>query len=202
MMRKNLPLSGAIILALALLASTGCGGGGTPTGLATIRGTVVDDGTLGPVAGATVSVGTATVQTDAQGSFEVEAQSGTRTLTINADGYDELQATVTLSEGVNDAGARYLRPSLEAGRGAASGTVRRNGNATAGATIRSGDAEAVSRGDGIFNIYNLAAGSRALTAVSDDGQATGFSVVDVQAGSKTSGVTINLGLAPPAPPVL
>ncbi len=196
-----------VIVAAAIvpLALAGCGGGGgdgpTPA-QATVRGTVLDDGTLQPVAGATVQIGTTSVQTAANGTFLIQAATGTRTMTITATGYDQLQANVSVADGVNQVGTRYLQPTLLTGRGSVSGTVRRSGNASGGAMISSGTAHAVSRADGTFSIYNVMAGSQALIAVSSDGRATGYAVVNVQADANTSGVTINLSLAPPPPPVL
>jgi len=194
-----------VAAAIVPLALAGCGGGGgdgpTPA-QATVRGTVLDDGSLQPIAGATVQIGTTSVQTAANGSFSIQAATGTRTVTITAAGHDQLQANVSVQDGVNQIGTRYLQPTLLTGRGAVSGTVRRGGSAAGGATIRSGNASATSRADGTFNLYNVLAGSQAVIAVSSDGQATGFAVTSVQAGAKTSGVTITLGLAPPPPPVL
>lgn len=202
-MRGRSRIGTVALMTIISVTLAGCGGGGgTPSSPATVRGTVLDDGTLEPIAGATVQTGTASAQTAADGTFSLQTEAGGRVLTFTATGYRQLQANVSLQAGVNQIGARHLQPALTAGRGAVSGIVRRGGGPAGGATIRSGNATAVSRSDGTFSIYNVAAGSQGLTAVSADGRATGSVLVDIQAGATTSGVTINLGLAPPPPPVL
>ncbi|HCA48092.1 MAG TPA: hypothetical protein DEP45_12315 [Armatimonadetes bacterium] len=193
----------AVALAVGAVVLAGCGGGGggvTPA-QATLRGTVLNDGTLAPIAGATIRVGSASVQSDANGVFSIQAPVGSQMVTIAATGFQQLQTNVSVQDGVNQMGTRCLQPVLLAGRGAVSGTVRRGGTAAGGATIRSGNATATSRADGTFSIYNLLAGSQALTAVSADGLATGSATATVQAGTKIAGVTISLGLMPPSPPV-
>jgi hypothetical protein len=189
-----------------VVADTAVSGGtinlDSATSPATATGVVVDDGTLDPVPGATVTLGTGSDETGPAGEFLLQTQSGAGRLTITAPGYESVGLNVTLAEGANDLGTFYLPPTTEAGRGVVSGTVRRGGNPAPGANIISGNARAASREDGTFSIYNLAAGSQAVTAVSADGLTTGFALVDVEAGSTTSGVTINLDLAPPGPPEL
>ncbi len=194
----------AALLAAGLITGGGCGGGGggtTPSGPATIQGTVVDDGTLQPVAGATVSVGTVSTQTADDGTWQLELQAGERTVVVAAEGYDQLQTEVTVQEGENQIGTSYLQPTVDAGRGVVSGSVGNGGNA-AGARIFSGTATATSRPDGTFMIYNLPEGSQTLTAVSADGEAAGYVLVDVEPDTTTWDVTIDLNIAPPTPPGL
>lgn len=201
-MRSRFAVAAVAFAVLALvIAGCGGGGGGVTPAQATVRGTLLNDGTLAPVAGATVRVGSASVQSDANGVFSIQAPTGSQMIAITATGFQQLQTNVSVQDGVNQIGTRYLQPTLLAGRGAVSGTVRRGGAAAGGATIRSGNATGTSRADGTFSIYNLVAGSQTLTAVSADGLATGSATASVQAGTKISGVTISLGLTPPPPPV-
>lgn len=198
----------ALLLAAALaglLDTAGCsggGGGGDGGGTATVQGTLRDDATLEPISGATITSGADSTTTAANGTFTLLTTSGSRTIIIVASGYERAEISEMLTQGVNDLGTRYLRPVLLAGRGAARGTVRRAGAAAAGAIVRSGSARAVSKADGTFAIYNLEAGQRAITAVSSDAQAVGSSPVTIEAGATATGITIDLSLAPPPPPIL
>lgn len=198
---RKLALAMAVVAVLfPLLGGCGGGGGGTPAEDATVRGTVRDDGTLEPVAGATVAVSGNVATSNANGAFSVAAPSGARTVTITAAGYEQLVVNATLTTGVNNLGTRYLRPTLLAGRGAVRGTVRNNGATVGGASLYSGGAEATSRGDGTYAMYNLPTGQRAITAISPDQTATGVAVATVAAGTTVTGVDISLALAPPDPP--
>lgn len=207
-MRTGLQLRALIgVLAALAIVASGCGGGGgggdgNGGGTATVEGIVCDDGTLQPVAGATVSIGGSQAVTGDDGSFSLQAQAGVRTVTISADGYVGSQTSETLSVGANDLGTRYLQPELQSGYGAVSGTVRSNGTGASDAIVRSGTARATTRSDGSYTAYNVQAGERGLTALSADGTATGSAVATVEDGSTVTGVDIDLGLAPPAPPAL
>ncbi len=203
-------MRGASVLLLsaalaALLAFPGCGGGGgngNGGGVATVQGTLRDDASLQPVGGAVVTSGADSTTSGGNWQFALQTTSGNRTITITANGYQRTVLNESLSEGVNNLGTRYLGPQLNAGRGAAGGTVRRGGATEAAATLRSGNAQALSKADGRYTIYNLETGQRAITALSGDGQTTGSAPANIQSGATRSGVDIDLGLAPPPPPVL
>lgn len=189
-----------VVLALFPFLSGCGGGGGAPAEDATVRGTLRHDGTLEPVAGATVAVAGNAATSNASGGFSVAAPSGQQTITITASGYEQLVVNATLTSGVNNLGTRYLRPTLQAGRGAVRGTVRNNGSTVGGADLRSGGVQATAKADGSYAMYNLPAGERAITAISPSGTATGSAVTTVQAGQTVTGVTISLALTPPDPP--
>ncbi|WP_211265574.1 Kelch repeat-containing protein [Actinacidiphila oryziradicis] len=80
---------------------------GTPNGLQAFRtgphgelsGTVTDQATGKPIAGATVSDGTSVTHTNAQGSYEFGLPAGSDDLTVTAFGYASGTATVTVTEG-------------------------------------------------------------------------------------------------------
>lgn len=169
---------------------------------ATVRGRLRDDGTLQPVAGATVTVSGNTTTSDANGVFSVAVPAGRHSITITASGYEQLVLNVTLTSGVNNLGTRYLHPALLPGRGAVRGTVRDNGSTVGGAMLRSGGVQATSKADGTYAMYNLEAGERAITALSPDRTATGVAVARVEAGTTITGVNISLALEPPDPPAL
>ena len=197
-------LLGLMMALGALLIAAGCGGGGgtTPGGSATVQGTLLDDATLEPVAGAIITIGTTGATSAANGGFTVSTTAGSRTIAISASGYQQRSLSRTLAEGSNSLGTQYLRPVLLAGRGAATGTVTRGGSAATGATLLSGTARAVSKADGSYAIYNLETGQRAITAISSDGQSTGVAAASIAAEATRTGVNISLALAPPPPPTL
>lgn len=200
-MRRRVAMIIVALLLFPLL--TGCGGGGgggTPADDATVRGTLRDDGTLAPVAGATVAVAGKAATSNANGVFSIAAHPGPATITITAPGYEQLVVNATLSAGVNNLGTRYLRPTLLTGRGAVRGTVRNNGVTVGGARLYSGGVRATAKADGAYAMYNLEAGERAITAISPSGSATGSAVIIVREGTTVEGIDISLALAPPDPP--
>jgi hypothetical protein len=64
-----------------------------------ISGTVHDATTANPLAGATVTIGTQTVQTDAAGAYHVTVIPGDHTVTVSKGGYVTQSATVTAING-------------------------------------------------------------------------------------------------------
>ncbi len=70
-------------------------------GFATLTGTVVDDTTHQPIAGATVTVDTVlTATTDASGAFKIsEVPSGIADYTVQAPGYALIEATTNVEPG-------------------------------------------------------------------------------------------------------
>ncbi len=191
-------LMGALVAATLL---SGCGGGGGAAA-ATATGFVKDDATLQALGGVEVTSGAASAVSAGNGRFSLDTASGTRTIVFSAADYQRRELSVTLNAGANDLGTIYLAPALLTGKGAVRGTVRRGGAPVADARIESGTAEAISKADGSFFIANLDAGQRVLAAVGPNAQYAGYLVVQVASGETMTGVTINLSLAPPAPPVL
>lgn len=193
----------AILMTAATMAAifaAGCGGGnGGPS--STAGGTVRDDATLQPLAGVRVTTGGASATSAADGTFSLSTTSGTRTIVFAAADYVRREVSAALNAGVNDLGTIYLSPILLTGRGAVTGHVYQAGIPAADATIQSGTAMAVAKSDGSFAIYNVASGQQVLTAVSADAQDSGYAVVQVPDGDAATGVTINLALSPPGPPI-
>lgn len=203
MISRCTSLAFALMLSVWLAATGGCGGGGSDTPAAvsaTVSGTVLDDATLQPVEGAVVSVGNDSTTTSADGSFSLRTTAGSKTIQISRAGYQSLSINRQLLAGSNAIGMLYLRPSLQPGAGAASGTVRYRGAPVVGAQVRSGGSEATTRADGSFTIYNLPAGERGLLAFDPNTSRVGYAVVNVVAGQTTSGANILLNLEPPARP--
>jgi hypothetical protein len=86
---------------------------------------------------------------------------------------------------------------LLAGNGAASGRVRFGGQNMAGARVTGGGAEATTRDDGTYGIYNLQAGERGILAVDAGGEHVGSVAVQIAAGQMTTDANITLNLSPP-----
>ncbi|MCD6361217.1 MAG: carboxypeptidase regulatory-like domain-containing protein [Armatimonadetes bacterium] len=193
-----------IVIALGTgMIFVGCGGGGGGGGgaaQATITGTVLDDASLAPIRNAQVEVNGDITTTNAAGVFTLDTTSGNKTIHISKAGYQILTIQRNLQAGDNALGTQYLQPALLAGNGAATGTVRNNGTPVAGADVQSGGAQAVTKADGSFGIYNLPAGERGLLAVDPVTQQVGYTVVDITAGETTTGADIDLDLQPPGQP--
>ncbi len=191
------PMLLIIVVAAGFVAGCGGGGGGVPAEPATVTGTVRDDASLDPVANAQVTIGATTAQTNANGYFTIATTAGTRTIVITKAAYQTQNLTRTLVAGTTSVGTRYLRPALLAGNGAASGRVRLGGANVAGARVTSGGAEATTRADGTYGIYNLQAGERGLLAVDADGAHVGSVAVQIVADQATADADITLNLSPP-----
>lgn len=188
-----------LTLMVALFAVSGCGGGGGGASPATVQGAVIDAATADPVGGATVSISSDSDTTGADGSFSFATLSGTRTLSVNATGYQQRQINLSLTPGNNDLGEILLEQSLQQDKGTVKGRVLDSSGApVAEALVRYGNMQAISRDDGSFTIFNVLAGTQVITAIS--GGAVGWATAEVVAGETTSGVTISLGIRPPPPP--
>jgi hypothetical protein len=101
----------AVLLAgLAGCRSTGAGATGT------LAGTVKDDATGEPVAGAEVAVGRATSPTDAVGRFELaDLAVGDREVTVTAYSYETLAQPVEIKAGTNSVTLRLRRHGAQDG---------------------------------------------------------------------------------------
>ncbi len=106
-----------LISSLLLTACSGGGSSGTPTaGSGTVAGVVKDIATGSPLAGVTVSDGTSSTVTNANGDFTLTRPAGSYTLTVSATGYENASrvcavssgATTTLSLSLTAAHASYV----------------------------------------------------------------------------------------------
>jgi len=209
----------AVAALAGLLALSGCGGGGgggvPVTRTADVQGLVVDDGTLGPVAGAAVAInGQNIANTDGFGGFSAQGvRAGDVTFQISAAGYTTLseQRTLTANQNNDLRGAPFfLVPALAVGQGAVAGYLRDSTGSPAGSaaitvTPRSSPSTqflGTSRTDGTFRVYQVPAGIGDLTAQGTIGQpgaawAFGFNVPD---RSTVNVGTLTLSNSPPPPP--
>jgi len=202
MTRRDAAIVLMMLLGAAGLTICGCGGGGGGGGVqqATVTGTVRDDAGLQPVNNARVEANGDVAFTNAAGEFTLQTTAGNKDLEITKTGYQDLTLSRNLVVGDNSIGTRYLQPELQAGHGAATGKVRRNGVGVGGVVVH-GDTQATTKADGSYAIYNLTAGERGLLAVDPATQAVGFTSVNITAGQTTGGADIDLNLEPPAEPV-
>ncbi len=192
-------LAGAIIG--ILLLTGGCGGSSGGAGGVSITGIVADDGTLDPIGGAMVTIGSLTAFTLDNGSFAINgAPAGAVTVYVTKDGYEVGVFPVMLGSGTNNIGTLYLKPTLQPSCGNVSGTVQEGSAPVAGAILDCGGVNARSKADGTFTVYNVPEGEQLLWAQSADGLKTGYRLVDVQAGSTLTGQVVFISSGPPPPP--
>ena len=197
----SLAVRGAVLCMVIGIVCGFPGCDGTTAGPATVQGTLADDANLEPIDGATASIDHNVATTGLDGTFTLSTTAGEHTLNLSAGGYEDKQVNVSLQEGVNDLGIMHMRPVLLTGRGTVRGRVLREGVQVAGATLTGENVQALSKDDGTFAIYNLRPGTEAIVAIAPEGDMTGWASVQITAGETTTGVTIELTLRPPAPPI-
>ncbi|TME80751.1 MAG: hypothetical protein E6I43_13045, partial [Chloroflexi bacterium] len=156
-------------------ATATVGGGSTTTknfaltGQATqLSGTVTDASTSRPIAGATVSAGTGSAITDANGAYTIAGLApGTYTATATASGYASQSTSVTLTTGSTTTQNFALAPNP----GTITGTVTDAGTGApiAGATVSYSGGSTSTDGSGAYTLANVAEGSYSVTA-----SATGY----------------------------
>ena len=131
-----------------------------PTPTATVSGVVTD--TAGAaVAGASVTVGSATATTGADGQFELQGLPvGPATITASAPGFDPVSGNVTLSDGMN-VHEVVLTPTPTA---TVCGVVTDpSGAVIEGASVKFGSATATTGADGRYELANLRVGNTSVT---------------------------------------
>src|SRR6266851_1311350 len=180
-------------------ATATVGGGSTTTqnfaltGQATrLSGTVSDASTTRPIAGATVSAGTASAVTDANGAYTIAGLApGTYTATATASGYTSQSASVTLTAGTTTTQNFALAPNP----GTITGTVTDAGTAAplAGATVSYSGGSTTTNSSGGYTLANVTEGSYSVTA-SAIGYAAQSRTVTVGPGATA---TQNFALTPP-----
>src|SRR5207244_7688796 len=143
-----------------------------------LSGTVTDGSTSKPIAGATVSAGTANTVTDAGGAYTISGLApGTYTATATASGYASQSASVTLAAGSTTTQNFALAPNP----GTITGTVTDAGTAApiAGATVAYSGGSTTTDGSGAYTLANVAEGS--------------YSVTESARGSVTQSRTVTVG---------
>jgi hypothetical protein len=178
-------------LALTLVASTfvmSCGDSddGGPTATATVSGLVKAalDGAV--IEGATVRIGSATSTTGADGRFELEnLPVGTAAITASAPGFEEQTESVSLNAGSNAHDVVLTRqPTATVSGVVTAGAGSVDAGAIAGASVTILDATVTTDADGRFEIQDVPAGNRTISA-SAPGFASRSESVVLTAGSNT-----------------
>lgn len=188
-----------IALASAVAMVAGCGGGSCGGGN-TLSGTVVDAGSLQPIAGAQAIVGGKAATTDANGLFVLECMgSGAVTVTVIDTNYVNSVVEVPAGSGDRSAGIVYLAPAPLPNTGNVTGIISQGGLAAAGAVITCAGHTSRSRSDGTYTLYNVLPGFQTITVVNAAGTLGGSKSVTVESGN-TITANIPLTSTPPTPP--
>jgi len=174
------------------------GGGSTATqnfaltaSTSSLTGTVTDAGSSKPIAGATVTAGTASATTNSSGVYSISGLApGTYTATASATGYTSQSASVTVTAG----STTTQNFALTSTTGTITGTVTDAATAApiSGATVTAGTASATTNSSGVYSISGLAPGTYTATATAT-GYTSQSASVTVTAGSTT---TQNFALSP------
>jgi hypothetical protein len=111
---RRLTLGGVAVVASGML---GCSGSSRPmSDTADVSGTVVEEVTFAPIAGAEVSIGEERVRSASDGTFTLTGvESGAQTLAVSAAGYEPYTKSVTLANGANAVGQLWLKRATDAG---------------------------------------------------------------------------------------
>ncbi len=179
----------AIYLFLLLLMIAACGGGGGGGGTtATLVGRVLDVKTGGPIAPrATVQVGTQTVQTEVDGSFQLAVTAGTTGVTVDANTYGAFTFTFPAAADVTDVGDLWVGPQKVRLTGRVLNSS--NSNAIAGATVSFAGRKGVTNSVGTYVLNDVAYSSANLAAfwgIVGTSKAIGFFKVDFTAQGKSA----------------
>src|SRR6266851_3319947 len=151
-------------------ATATVGGGSTTTQnfaltaqVTQLSGTVTDASTSRPIAGATVSAGTSSAVTDANGAYTIAGLApGTYTATATASGYTSQSASVTLTASTTTTQNFALAPNP----GTITGTVTDAGTAApiSGATVSYSGGSTTTNSSGVYTLANVTEGSYSVTA--------------------------------------
>jgi hypothetical protein len=176
--------SGVPSVASIMKISSGGGSSGVLTGKVT--------NTFGAaLLGATVTAGSSTAQTAADGSWQLpNVAAGTVTVSANLGGYSGASESATITAGnTTTAGTLALAP---VNPGSVTGQVMNSaGTGIAGATVSSRGVTIATDAGGNFALANLPAGAATIT-VSATGFANGSATVTVVAGTNTAAPLITL----------
>jgi len=162
-----------------------------------IAGTVTDAATGATIAGATVTDGTRSATSDANGGYSIaNVPAGTYTVTATASGYNSASQSVQVTAGQTSTANFVLSP--PPAPGAIAGTVKdaATGATIAGATVTDGTRSATSNANGGYSIASVPAGTYTVTATAS-GYNSASQSVQVTAGQTS---TANFVLSAPPPP--
>jgi Carboxypeptidase regulatory-like domain/Calcineurin-like phosphoesterase/Bacterial Ig domain/Concanavalin A-like lectin/glucanases superfamily len=153
-------------------------------GYGTVSGTVRDGRTGQPLAGATVSLGQASVTTASSGAYTIgHAPLGSGALTVTASGYASQSIPIT----VNPAATTQADVQLQPQAGSLTGVVTDalSGLRIANATVTYASGSATTDQNGTYNLTGVAAGTYSVTA-SAPGYVSQTQTVTVATGAATN----------------
>lgn len=150
-------VSKLLALLVLVLVVIGCGGGGgsVPTPTATLVGRVLDVRNGGPIApAATVQVGSRSVQTQADGSFQLAVPAGTTSVTVDAGTFGAFTFTFGAASGTTDVGDLWVGPNKVTVTGRVIDST--DGSAVVGAVVTFAGQRAVTNAVGTYRLTNVA----------------------------------------------
>lgn len=175
-----------LLLILVVLACGGGGGGGGTA--ATLVGRILDVKTGGPISPkATVQVGSQSVQTEDDGSFQLAVTAGTTSVTVDANAYGAFSFSFPAATDVTDIGDLWVGPQKVRVTGRVLDSS--NTNAIAGATVSFAGRRAVTNSVGTYVLNDVAYSSANLAAfwgIVGNSKATGFFKIDFTAAGKSA----------------
>ncbi|MEQ1822386.1 MAG: hypothetical protein ABL949_07745 [Fimbriimonadaceae bacterium] len=177
----------ALLLLILLIVACG-GGGGGGSAPATLVGRILDVKTGGPISPkATVQVGSQSVQTADDGSFQLAVTTGTTSLTVDANTYGAFQFTFPAAADVTDVGDLWVGPQKVRVTGRVLNSS--DNQAVVGGTVSFAGRRAVTNSVGTYVLNDVAYSSTNLAAfwgIVGNSKATGFFKVDFTAAGKTA----------------
>ena len=163
-----------------------------PPGTGTIAGTVTDSSGAA-ISGASVTSGSASATSQANGSYSLpNITAGRATVTASMAGFQTATQNVTVTAGAT-ATANFSLPAVSQSPGTVTGVVTNisTGGVIAGAVVKWNGASATADGNGVYTLSNVTSGGQTFT-----GSATGYlprNATVTVAGGATS--TLNFQLA-------
>lgn len=169
----------ALVIAFSGCGGGGGGGGGSNGGPATVTGIVLSASTDQPPSSAgTVTIGSSSVQTNADGSFSLNAPVSATSATISAPGEVTRTITIKLVSGSNNLGNIFLADTGSAYNATVQGTVVSTVNGTqtpvAGATVTIANVTTTTASNGAFTLNNLPVGLGTVDGLYGMVTATGY----------------------------
>lgn len=183
------------LLLLVVIFGCGGGGGGGIGSNATIVGRVLDVRTGGPVSPAvSVQAGGQSVQTQADGSFQLAAPTGTTSISVDGGGFSTFVFNIPAASGTTDVGDLWVGPQKVTVTGRVLDST--DGSAVVGAVVRFAGHRATTNSVGTYILPNVAYSSTSLAAFwGIVGKVTATDYFDVSftaSGKSASGGTVTL----------
>ena len=159
-------------------------GDGAPVLPGKISGQVTDAEDGSPIVGATLSVGTGTVQTDTAGQYAInDVAPGTYQVTASKSGYESASSTAIVVSGGNALANFSLNEVILPGSITGTVTDAEDGSAIAGATVTDGTRTTTTDAMGKYAIANVPPSVYQLTASKSGYQSSSLTLTVVSGGA-------------------